>query len=213
MKSNDHISQSYKLLYDNIIGELLAQICSSRINYCVKNRECLYAMGQKFDNYAEKARSNMSGTRLDRHKLASCICGAIIEVQPLEGYKKATIVKNANERFALHTGLSVLKFYMIYDFLHKRNISSEKQKAMHRYLKDKFELQLPSLDKNICDTQEYAENIYNALYWSHSQCDIAQKECFRYDIWAYAKIFYHLELYNKKPFQEACQELEKLSSF
>jgi len=101
---------------------------------------------------------------------------------------------------------------MIYDYLYKMDIPSEKQKAMHTYLKDKFELQLPSLDKNICDTQEYAENIYNALYWSHRQCDILKKECFCYDIWAYAKIFYHLELYNEEPFKKACQELKKLSN-
>ncbi len=35
------------------------------------------------------------------------------------------------------------------------------------------------------------------------------KECFHYDIWAYAKLFYHLELYNQPAFTTACHEYLK----
>lgn len=43
----------------------------------------------------------------------------------------------------------------------------------------------------------------NALFWSHHMCEMLKKECFHFDIWAYAKLFYHLELYNRPFISEA----------
>lgn len=184
------LSDTYKLLYKTIIEDLLAQICNSDINYCVRDDKIPYEIGEKFEEYKDRATSNMSGKWLDRHKLASCICGAIIEVRPLTGYNGAVILKKANEILALNVGMAVLKYYMMYDL----SCSPD----AYEYLKEKFELRFPTLEENICDTQEYEKNLYNALYWSHKTCSITNKECFCYDIWAYSKIFYHLERYNKE---------------
>lgn len=69
-------SDTYKLLFNHIIGELLEQICSQSQNYCVQNDKIPFLIGEKFEEYKSRALKNMSGKRLDRHKLASCICGA-----------------------------------------------------------------------------------------------------------------------------------------
>ena len=200
-------STTYKYLYDYIIGDLLSQICCSGSRFCVKNENIPYIIGQKFDQYRDRALKNMSGTRLDRHKLASCICGAIIEAQPLEGYQGAKIAKNANEMLALFVGINVIKFYMMYDLLHDLDtLAVDRHKALE-YLKENFEMSFPSLNQNVCDTQTYQKNLQNALYWTHSVCGPIRRECFRYDIWAYSKIFYHLELYNKEHFQRVYHDM------
>lgn len=199
MKSNK-VSDTYKLLYHEIIEELFWQICNANINYCIKSKvedkEIPIAISDKFEEYKDKAVRNMSGKgRLDRHKLASCICGALIEISPLVGFQGAVIKKSANELLALHVGLNVIKAYMIYDFLSKLSVSQEEKKKTHRYLQENFDLQFPG---NICDTQKYDVNLVNALYWSHFKCYYKKDECFGYDIWAYSKIFYHLELFNQE---------------
>ena len=56
---------------------------------------------------------------------------------------------------------------------------------------------------NICDAQKYDKNLANALYWSRqSRGDLGNKLS-RFDTWAYAKIFYHLELYNRPYMEQA----------
>ncbi len=190
-------SGTYKFLYSHIIEELLFQICKRDNNYCVKNDKIPILIGKKFEEYRYRTLENMSGTRLDRHKLASCICGAIIEVKPLVGFQGATIRRNANEILALHVGLNLIKFYMMYSLVYHLNISLENKNNIILYLKENFDMHFPTYNENICDIQEYEENLLNGLYWTHQKCEIARTECFHYDIWAYSKIFYHLELYNK----------------
>lgn len=209
MKGNQP-SETYRRLYRDIIEELVEQICSHNDNYAMRyntdGEKTAVAIWRKFEEYRVKTSQHMSSNRLDRHKLASCICGAIIEVQPLEGYLGAEINKIANEILALHTGLSIVKLYMIDDLAEKLGILPEAGDRMTSYLYKNFSMRLPSLEENICDVQEYERNLLNALYWSHFECPILKKECFRYDVWAYAKIFYHLELYNRKYFDKTYQK-------
>lgn len=197
--NNESPSDTYKLLYHQIIDPLFFEICNNNNNYCVKHKvdkdEIPIAIWKKFEKYKNNALKKMSGKRLDRHKLASCICGAIIEIKPLEGFNGAEIRKNANEILALHVGLNVIKFYMMFEFT--KEFTSQKRKNVIQYLKENFDIRFPGLQENICDTQEYIENLSNALYWSHHYCSIKHDECFHYDIWAYSKIFYHLEIYNQ----------------
>lgn len=204
-------SDTYKMLYNFVISDTLFQICNGNRDYCVKyfidNDILPIAIWKKFQQYEENASKNMSGIRLDRHKLASCICGAIIEIRPLTGNKGKKIPEKANELLALYIGLNVIKVFMMFDIL--KEIPLEQKDDVKRYLKNNFNMCLPPLNENICDTQEYRKNILNALYWSHSKCDILQKECFHFDIWAYANIFYHLELYNRNNMQKCYQEYIK----
>ncbi len=139
----------------------------------------------------------MSGSRLDRHKLASCICGAIIEIKPLVGFNGVKINKYANEMFALQVGLDVIKVYMIRDL----DIPKKDRNTLIAYMKDNFDMKFPALKYNVCDKHDYATNLRNALYKTHHACNLKKDECFHYDILAYSKIFYHLELYNRKDFE------------
>jgi len=143
----------------------------------------------------------MENPKLDRHKLASCICGAIIETQPISYLSKNQVPKRANEILALYVGLGVIKYFMMYDIVNDLPASEETQN-LKTYLSNNFNIFLPALDNNICDTQEYEQNLLNALLWTHHKCVQTNKECFHYDIWAYAKIFYHIELYNKPGLRE-----------
>lgn len=161
------------------------------------------ALEHKFYEYRQRAQENMASQRLDRHKLASCICGAIIEIKPLFGKRTA---KNANELLALRTGLSTVKAYMIYGAIYDLQMSYEEKDKFRKYLTENFVLKFPS---NICDARPYEENFANALYQSHSICPATGKKCFHYDIWAYAKLFYHLELYNQPAFAIASQDYLK----
>lgn len=207
-------SSTFKKLYFNIIDDLLFQICKAKINYCIKadinGISTQIAIWQKFEEYRNKALKKMSGERLDRHKLASCICGAIIEIKPLIGYNDATIVKNANEYLALHVGLNIIKYYMIYAYIENQPLALDVKNNVKHYLLQNFEIQFPD---NICDNQEYKANFANALYWSHEKCEISNKECFNYDIWAYSKIFFHLELYNRKYIVHSYEEYLKNSNY
>lgn len=200
-------SETYKRLHCDVIEAFIEQICNRYEEYSMRyitgSEKTAIAMWKKFEEYRQKSSLNMSSNRLDRHKLASCICGAIIEVRPLEGKKGAVTKETANEILALYTGLSVVKLYMIDDLAKKLEIPEEEDNEIINYMYKNFNMKLPPLKENICDVQEYEKNLLNALYWSHSKCTTLDRECFRYDIWAYAKIFYHLELYNRKYFEEA----------
>lgn len=208
---NTQPSDTYKKLYNYIIADLLLQICIKNHNYCVKyyiGKDILpIAIWKKFEEYECQASNKMSGSRLDRHKLASCICGAIIETRPLSGLNGFKIPKDANEILALYAGLGVIKAFMMDEVLEK--ISTDIKDEVRLYLKNNYELHFPSIDDNICDTQEYQKNLINALLWSHFNCTDSNKECYRYDIWAYSKIFYHLEMHNKSIFDKFLQDYLK----
>lgn len=136
---NESLSETYTYLYHTIIEELLSQIVRSNPNYYVRrkidNMDFPIALEHKFYEYRKRAQKNMSSQRLDRHKLASCICGAIIEIKPLFGKGTA---KNANELLALRTGLSTVKAYMIYGAIHKLQMPYEEKDKFRKYLTEKF---------------------------------------------------------------------------
>ncbi|MBD5537826.1 MAG: hypothetical protein HDQ99_22310 [Lachnospiraceae bacterium] len=204
-----NISNTYKFLYDFIIGDLLSQICKD-IRFCVRDENIPFIIGENFEKYREYAIKNMSKDRLDRHKLASCICGAIIESKPLVGFNGSKIPKNANEALALYVGLSVIKFYMMYSSVLPLNLTAESEEKMLKCLRENFNMEFPDYHENICDEQKYETNLLNSLYWTHRKCHVTNSECFCYDIWAYSKIYYHLELYNKSRFDSFLQEYSKI---
>lgn len=209
MKDN-HPSDTFIKLYNDIIVELLSQVCN-KLDYCIEpqiNGNFLpTAMWKVYQKYETEALNNMSSDRLDRHKLASCICGTIIKLRPVVSINETSGYKSVNEYVALYVALSVIKAFMMEDVVRENEksiITPEIKNEIKTYIKNNFSMSLPPLDKNIRDAQSYEKNMINALYWCHRICPtIKTKECFQYDIWAYSKIFYHLEIYNK-PFLEKC---------
>lgn len=197
-------SSTFNKLFKEILADYLDHIFTRFPNYCI-DRTMKYNLYKKFDDNRKIAISHMDSPKLDRHKLASCMCGAIIEVQPIRLLSNRQFCPpRANEMFGLFSGLGIVKDFMIYDVLD--NISSFKERqSIKLYLKDNFHVLLPTLDDKICDTQEYAENLYNSLLWTHSQCNYKASECYHYDIWSYATIFYHIESLNRDRLNELCE--------
>lgn len=208
-----HPSNTFIKLYNLIITDFLTQICNQNRDYCVKDKikgiPLIQALWETYNKYELEASSNMHSSRLDRHKIASCICGTIAELQPIVGINGVQISRSANEILALYTGLGVIKSFMMNDIYEKSNEPNEIKNEIKNYIKTNFEMTFPSIQDNICDSQEYKKNITNALFWCHRTCHYSHKECFRYDIWAYAKIFYHLEVYNRPRFNSVVQEYRK----
>lgn len=205
---NQPLSKTYMCLYNGIIGELLSEITRRNERYAISDRTVKFKIGRKIDEYEKTAKEKMSSERLDRHKLASCICGSIIEIKPLVRSKKdIPIKKRANEELALCVGSEVIKFFMIKDLLNKANLSEKEEYVARMYLKDHYEMQFPT--HNVRDRIEYKESLLNSLLWSHFECNTYKKECFPFDIWAYSIIFYHLEVYNQEALKHAFEEYKK----
>lgn len=205
------LSDTYITFFNHIIGPYLTQIISKYPDYCLRSRNIPREIGYAYEEYKENAISHMKKLKntekpkLDRHKLASCICGAIIKAQPISYLLKKQIPNGVNEILALHVALGVIKYFMIYEIVHKIPAFEERQ-AVKSYLVENFCIILPTKDTNICDTQEYEQNLYNALLWSHDRCDKTGDGNFHYDIWAYATIFYHIESFNRSRLNEIYQE-------
>lgn len=201
---NTKPSMPFRNMYRNTVDELIHEACSASLNYSVKpqiNGKSTYiTIWEEYEKYRNQMLQNVKSKRLDRHKIASCLCGAVLEVQPLTECKNKKIKKNANEILALHSGIAVIKYFMIYEYINKLSLSNDEKIKMRDYLKENFFIQFPHSKENICDIQEYSKNIVNALFWSRFTCELLNKQCFKYEPWAYATIFYHIEAYNKQSF-------------
>lgn len=197
-------SDTYKELYFSIIDLFFKQICDNLSDYCIKskvnNLPVPLAIYDQYETYKVDALEHMAGDRLDRHKLASCICGAIVEVQPLTGYNNAEIPKTSNETLAFYVGMEVVKYYMIYEIWHDSKSPVYGNDKAKEYITKNFSMQFPS---NICDSQKYDINFANALYWSRQKRGALGDKCARFDTWAYAKLFFHLELHNRPLIEQA----------
>lgn len=204
-------SETFRILYHDIIEELLYQAYKSVSGYCVKdkvdNNSINIAIWKKYEEYRKLASNNVLSRRLDRHKLAACVCATIVQIQPLTGVNGQKIKKTANEIVAMLAAFTVLKYYMITDYLQdkKNTLSAQEKENMKVYIKENFQIECPTLDENIGDRQEYEKNLLNALRWTRTLCRYSNKKCCSFDIWAYATIFYHLETYNRKRFNEVCK--------
>lgn len=193
----NQLSDTFQDIYKNVIGPVITDFLTAEKTFCVKNKQFIYEIGKCYSKYKDSVTNRMSGDRLDRHKLSSCVCAAIIEAKPLITCNGCQIIENANEALGLSAGLGILKHYMIYSLLKESDIAEKQLKNTYHYMMSNFSVTSPPLEENICDLQVYLCNIINALSWTHERCIYKNSECFHYDIWAYATIFYHLEIYNK----------------
>lgn len=209
--NNKGPSETFQYLYHDIIEELLYQVCKSIPGYCVKDKvgdnSIHIAIWKKFEEFKNLASNNVISKRLDRHKLAACICATLVQIQPLVGVKGQKIMKTANENVALFAAFTILKYYMISDYLQddRNTLSVQEKDKMRVYLRENFQIECPKLGENIGDRQEYEKNLLNALRWTRTLCRYTSDNCCTFDIWAYATIFYHLEKYNMKRFKEVCE--------
>lgn len=159
-------------------------------------------MEEVYDDLRYSAAKCIKSERLDRHKLAACICWATIAGKPLVyrmGYKVK--INNLNENFAVHMGLAVLKTFLIFDTFNGRKDLSSSEQSFKNYIIDNFDMEFPPIEENICDKTTYETNLVNALSRINKCFKNNDIPCGKFDIWAYSKIFYHLDIHNTSRFK------------
>lgn len=116
----------------NHIGNIAKDIetsCQGEIHFCEQKKSYIQYEYDKFRNHCKehlksiqkttnaKGQSDESTPLLDRHKVASCIAGAILSTQPMEiclttSKNKFNLTYFANESLALFSALGIVKSYI-----------------------------------------------------------------------------------------------------
>lgn len=203
---------THTFLWNDVIRKVLYYISESGLNYCINDpqnvRQSIY---NKIDEYVEMTKQSMckngediNNIHIDRHKFASCVCGAIIAVRPIGRVGKQW-VRNANEIVALQAGTIILQRNVIYDFIEAKNVSEEDKVPMTQFFKEKFKLNFPSKDENLCEKKDYVEGLCADLSKTYHYCKHKNATCFHYDVFAYSKIFYHIEMKNREQLNDIYQ--------
>ena len=204
---------NHVFLWNNVIREVLYCIAHSGLNYCINDPQNVrHSINNKIDEYVENTKRAMckkgegiNKINIDRHKFASCVCGAIIAVRPI-GKEGHQWVRNTNEIVALQTGILILQRNMIYDFMSTLDISDEEKVPMAKFFKDNFKMRYPSILEHMCEKQGYAEGLCADLSRTYHNCEYKRGICFHYDVFAYSKIFYHIEMKNRGQLNDLYQD-------
>lgn len=204
---------NHTFLWNNVIRQILYCISESGLNYCINDPQNVrHSINNEIDEYVKMTKMSMckneediNNIHIDRHKFASCVCGAIIKVRPIGKVGKQW-VRNTNEIVALHAGIIILQRNMIYDFINTLNISEEDKVPLTQFLNKNFKMRFPSTLENICEKQNYDEGLCSDLSRTYHYCDCKKGICFHYDVFAYSKIFYHIEMKNREQLNDLYQD-------
>ncbi len=204
-------SPTFGLLYSELLEELILAMIQGgnglRLNCSNNDDHPCIAIGERFEEIRNSSIPYVTSKRLDRHKIAACLCGAIIEVKPLKSINNNHhYEESANAKLAIYSAINVIKFYMIFGKLKDFNdTTGEYKKCLKKY----FSMKFPLVEENICDTKAYLENFTTALLGTQVKCkNNNELECNKFDVWAYSDIFYHLERYNMPLFDDFCYKYE-----
>lgn len=205
--------EKYTFLWNDVIRKVLYYISESGLNYSINDPQNVrHSIYSKIDEYVEMTKKSMckkgediDKIHIDRHKFAACVCGAIIEVRPI-GKKGKQWVRNTNEIVALNVGIIILQRNVIYDFISALDISDEEKVLMTKFFIENFKMRFPSLLENICEKQDYAEGLCADLSRTYHDCTYKKGICFHLDVFAYSKIFYHIEMKNREQFNDLYQD-------
>lgn len=204
---------SHTFLWNDVIRKILYYISESGLNYYINDPQHVrHLISNKIDEYVEMTKKSMckngediSQIHIDRHKFASCVCGAIIEVRPIGKVGKQW-VRNTNELVALQVGIIILQRNIIFDFINTSDVSDEDKVPMTQFFKENFKMQFPSIKENICEKQDYAAGLCADLSRTYHDCKYKKDRCFHFDVFAYSKIFYHLEMKNREQLNDLYQD-------
>ena len=131
--------------------------------------------------YKKDLEDTMDG-KLDRHKLASCLCGAVIKTQPFGnaiGDAELVACRYPNELLAFWCGLNLLKVFLIEDY------------SLDVIQRNYIVSQYPKLPDTTKDKRGY---LACAVY---SLADLRTKEPnYGYDFLGNSDRFFHIERYN-----------------
>lgn len=186
------LSNSYKTYKEYVLARLVDETLD-KYDYLTLNWSGASAIDHPynkaediFNSLYNQAVKCIRSNRLDRHKIASCMCGAIIQAKPLTyHYNCKKPDTGLNEILAIQAGLDILKMFMLDDY--------KMADARHQEIYKSFPMRFP--DIVVCDKNSYGNNLVSALSRT-GKCYKRNEPCTKFDIWAYAKIFYHIELHN-----------------
>lgn len=207
-------NKEFEYIYKDVIAKLF--IFVENKGYEVK-KTAYKELADKTYHYICIAKKEMRGrkrddedilkeTMLDRHKLAACLCAAIIEVKPLikaNGKSTGIDYKYCNETFAVLVCMEVLKKAMVYEMAEEIKDTQAALKFKEKLYRD-YRMQYP--DYRYGDKTDYLKNMCYDMGNTHELCEHKDGECYHFDIFAYAKIFYHLEKHNRDIICDMFQE-------
>ena len=183
----DEIFKNEIYPFINEINENNSLIKTKNIYQCITDIYSAYTAFNK--QYKEHIFSSKEDCLLDRHRVASCICGAFLktsifnktdmiqwlktEKQPIEA-----IFYYVNELVSLYAGCKYLSFFMMYD---KRNDAFTVQSILNQF---------PVTP----DVSKVKKVFWSCVLFNLSQIkDTNQIGLEHYDLYSYAMFFFHLE--------------------
>ena len=187
----------FEQIFDDEIMPFVREIDENNSLIKIKNislmkEELFSAYNKRKKQYKERIfEKDIDETLLDRHKIASCICGAFLECPILDKTDLMNEIINnqtkvevyfyyVNEMVALYASTSYLSFFMVSE--NEDNI--ELIKAIVR----NFPMKVP--------TTRSKRGFWNSVVFNLSQInDDEQIGIEHYDIYSYAMFFYWLEKY------------------
>ena len=204
---------NHAYLWSDVIRKVLYCISEKGPNYRINDPHNMrHSICNEIDEYVKMTKKAMckegedvNKINIDRHKFASCVCGAIIKARPI-GKEGKQWVRNANELVALQVSMLILQRNMIYDFIGTLNISDEDKVSMKQFLIDNFQMKFPSILENICEKQDYASGLCADLSRTYNDCEYKKGRCCHFDVFAYSRVFYYIEMYNRKRFNDVYQD-------
>lgn len=197
----------FDILYDTFAKPLIDEMCSNNSLVVAKDYEkCKANIYKEYESMRIKYRSavfNKEETELlDRHKVASCICGAILKCSVID--KTELIKRIINEKGAVETyfyyvneavafmfASKVLMVFMMNDY----SLDIETQKVIYS--------QFPIMPQTNCSKVSV---FYNVLFNMSQIKDNYQIGIENYDMYSYAMFFYFLECYFS---EKKCLQIKK----
>jgi len=184
----------FNTIFDNEIRPFINEIQSNHSQIKIKNLElCKQNIYKQYiilnNAYKENIFDQSEGSLLDRHKVASCICGAFLKVSV---FNKAEMIKEikkshlkvfsyfyyVNEFVALYAANKFLSFFMVMDY---KDDLEKKRVIIEHFPK------MPETTR--CKTGFWTNVLFNLSQIKDEQ----QIGLAHYDLYSYAMFFYMLE--------------------
>lgn len=87
----------FRQMYYHTADDYISKICKNTTNYAVlpsvDKKDIVEIIWRKYEEYKAHMLKTVTSGRLDRHKIAACLCGAIVATKPLVGRNGAEIAK------------------------------------------------------------------------------------------------------------------------
>ena len=195
MTTQEKTNEVYRLIYDNfmVAGFILAErkgytkIDGARDKFINAMSKYVNETVSQMSHAREPESDDSQLIRLDRHKLAACICAAIINVRPLiekNGEPVGEDVEYANDSLAVWVSMEVLQKTMLHKMsekISKKEIADDFKKKLYKEYRMKFP------PDSYGDKGDYFKNLCNDIGRARDH----------FDIFAYSRVFYHLEMVNR----------------